>query len=78
MDDALVREGMALVFEIEFHEKSAEWVLCRQEPFVPFDLRFKHPEPGKFGAVSYARFIGRKTGGLIRVSEAGRSPETFS
>ncbi len=77
MEDESVGEGSAPVFEIRFVEKAAEWILFKQEPFVPFDLRFKDPEPGKWGAVSYAQFVGRKTGGLIRVLESGKPPQTL-
>ncbi len=63
-------------FEIIFRKPRSEWVLMKQDPLVPFDLRFKHPEPGKAGAIGYARFVGRKTGGLIRVVEPNCRPQT--
>ncbi len=67
----------AVRFEIVFWEQMSEWVLLQHDPLVPYDLRFKDPEPGKGGAIGYARFIGRKTGGLIRVKGPGRCVETI-
>ncbi|MBT5707112.1 hypothetical protein N8633_00575 [bacterium] len=74
MEDRLDCKASPLVFEIEFRKAPCEWILIEQEPLVPFDLRFRDPEPGVQGAISYARFVGRKTGGLIRIVEPGIRP----
>ena len=75
MDGELHDAESGPLIEIEFRESWNEWVLKAQEPWIPFDLRFKDPEPGVMGAISYARFVERKTGGLIRVRRPGRRPQ---
>lgn len=70
-------QAEAAHFEIVFRRNMSEWVLLKQDPLLPFDLRFKDPEPGKAGAIGYARFVGRKTGGLIRVLAPGCRPQTL-
>ena len=65
------------VFEIEFWNREREWVLLPHDTLVPFAIRFRHPEPGMMGAVGYAKFMGRKTGGLIRVKEPQRRPRVI-
>jgi len=74
MEDKKDGAESPLVFEIQFRRSPCEWILIEQEPLVPFDLRFKDPEPGVNGAISYARFVGRKTGGLIRIVKPGCRP----
>ncbi len=64
-------EPVGLILEIDY-DPAAGLCLFRGDPrVVPFPLRFGHPEPGLQGAISYARFVGRKTGGLIRIRERG-------
>ena len=77
MDGAKQNQKKTLVFEVEFRSVGKEWVLKRHCPLIPFDLRFCDPEPGLGGAIGYARFIGRKTGGLIKVYGLGEKPRTI-
>ena len=74
MEDKSDCTASPLLFEIEFRTTPCEWILIELEPLVPFDLRFRDPEPGVQGAISYARFVGRKTGGLIRIVNPGIRP----
>ena len=76
MDPASNVPEEAPVFRIRFlpgRGRHGEWEVAREERLIPFALRFGHPEPGLEGALSYLRFVGRKTGGWVRIrDEFGR------
>ena len=76
MDPASNVSEEAPVFQIQFlpgRGRYGEWEVVPEERLIPFALRFGYPDPGLEGALSYVRFVARKTGGWIRIwDEFGR------